>query len=65
MNEFENLFVFTRGVANLLCLLSSCEIETAGGRRLVILRRGSLTIDLNRCSVNFSWWALMDSSPAN
>ena len=27
MNEFANLFVFTRGVANFLCLLSSCEIE--------------------------------------
>ena len=25
MNEFANLFVFTRGVANLLCLLSSCD----------------------------------------
>jgi len=44
MNEFANLFVFTRGVANLLCLLSSYEIETEGGRRLVILLRGSLGI---------------------
>jgi len=42
MNEFANLFVFSRGVANLLCLLSSCEIETAGDRRLVILLRGSV-----------------------
>jgi len=64
MKEFANLFVFARGVANLR-LLRSCEIETEGGRRPVISLRGSLTIDLNRCSVNFSWWALMDSSPAN
>lgn len=33
INEFPNLFVFTRGVANLLCLLSSYEIETEGGRQ--------------------------------
>ena len=49
MNEFPNLFVFTSGLANLLCLLSSYEIETERGRRLVILLRGSLTIDLNKC----------------
>lgn len=33
MNEFPNLFVFIRGVANLLLLLSSYEIETEGGRQ--------------------------------
>ena len=43
MNEFPNLFVFTGGMANLLCLLSSYEIGTKNGRRLVILLRGSLT----------------------
>ena len=64
MNEFPNLFIFTGGMANLLCLLSSYEIKTKGGRRLVILLRGSLTIDLNGSSVKFSWWALMDSNPA-
>ena len=48
MKEFLNLFAFTGGMANLLCLLSSYEVETKGGRRLVILLRGSLTIDLNR-----------------
>ena len=40
MKEFPNLFVFTGGIAY--------EVETKGGRRLVILLRGSLTIDLNR-----------------
>ena len=47
MKEFPNLFVFTGGMANFLCLLSSYEVETKGGRKLVILLRGSLTIDLN------------------
>ena len=65
MKEFPIPFFFTGGMANLLCLLSSYEAETKEGRRLVILLRGSLTIDLNRSSVKFSWWALMDSSPAN
>jgi len=55
MKEFPNLVVFIGGMANLLCLLSSYEIETKGGRWLVILLSGSLTIDLNRSSVNFSW----------
>ena len=30
------------------CLPSSYEVETKGGRRLVILLRGSLTIDLKK-----------------
>ena len=31
MKEFPNLFVFIGGMANLLCLLSSYEVETKGG----------------------------------